>query len=508
MSDLNIKDAVKIPEGLNNAVLKGIERGRQEKQYNRDKKRIHGLRRTAIAAGLALGVTMTAGVVNPELVSAIPGLGQVFESFNTTLFGEPTDKYEESAQVIGEVKNHRGVSVMLDEVILDENTLMMTLTVESDFLRGYEGLNEGDFFYLNSYIFIDGEEPRSMSERVRILDDNKGAVVLSANIAEMNIKDKADIKLKVRGISRGHKDKNVKIDFALKADKMPGGNRIVLKDVLQVGNNTIESAELVTSKLTNTLMLKGKAEIEQGSTDYQEAVFFDTEYVVKDNNGKYFRTEKTGHLSADGEMFVKLEIKGDLSNSESIQVMPKVNDDTISEMVDGIYLDILQCTGAKDSQYSKEIISRAATEAELKAGYALDKVSYYVNIDEGKDFNTLEELIGTLIPVNSTENVIIENIEAGENGTKVTFKIEGSYDYRNLSQMTIFDENMKDISRREGQSGAAVENESEGIYSMTVDKINPNGKYKIAIPMMPEFSEEAPEWEINIDLKKGKIELQ
>ncbi|MEG2018080.1 MAG: hypothetical protein RR128_06420, partial [Clostridium sp.] len=139
--------------------------------------------------------------------------------------------------------------------------------------------------------------------------------------------------------------------------------------------------------------------------------------------------------------------------------------------------------------------------AELKAGYALDKVSYLINVEENKEFNTLQELIGTSIPVNSTENVLIQNIEAGEKGTKVTFKIEGSYDYRSLTQMVIFDENMKDVSRREGQSVAAIENEQDGIYSMTLDKINPAGKYKIAIPRIPEHSEEAPEWMINIELK-------
>ncbi len=502
MSDLNIKDTVKIPEGLDNAVLKGIERGRQDKQYEKDKRRIYGFRRVAIAAGLALGVTMTAGVISPEIVSAIPGLGQVFESFNTSLFGEPTDRFKEAAQVIGEAKESNGVSVMLDEVILDENMLMMTLIVESDFLRGYEGLNEGDFFYLNGYMFIEGEEPMSMSEKVRIIDDNRGAVVLSANIAEMNIKDKSDIKLKIRGISRGYKDKNVNIDFALKADKMPGGNRIILKDVLQVEDNFIESAELVTSKLANTLLLKGKtAPVKEGSKDYSETVFFDTEYVVRDNNGKYFRTEKTGNLSYEGDMFIKLEIKGDLSNSESIQVMPKVNDNTITEHIDGVSLELLQCTGNDAEEQNPEIISRPASEAELKAGYALEKVSYYVNMDEPKVFNTVEELIGMSIPVNSTENVLIKNIEVGEKGTKVTFGIEGNYDYRNLNQMVIFDESMKDVSRREGQSLAAVENEQEGIYSMTVDKISANGKYKIAIPRMTENSEEAPEWKINIDLK-------
>lgn len=269
MSDLNIKDTVKIPEGLDNAVLKGIERGRQDKQYEKDKRRIYGFRRVAIAAGLAFGVTMTAGVISPEIVSAIPGLGQVFESFNTSLFGEPTDRFKEATQVIGEAKESNGVSVMLDEVILDENMLVMTLIVESDFLRGYEDLNEGDFFYLNGYMFIEGEEPMSMSERVRIIDDNRGAVVLSANIAEMNIKDKSDIKLKIRGISRGYKDKNVNIDFALKVNKISGGNRVILKDVLQVGDNSIESAELVTSKLANTLLLKGKtAPVKEGSKDY------------------------------------------------------------------------------------------------------------------------------------------------------------------------------------------------------------------------------------------------
>ena len=49
--DENIKELIKIPEGLDNAILKGFEDG---KKKNKGKKRINIIKRSTIAAAIAI----------------------------------------------------------------------------------------------------------------------------------------------------------------------------------------------------------------------------------------------------------------------------------------------------------------------------------------------------------------------------------------------------------------------------------------------------------------------
>ena len=77
--DNNIKDMIKIPKELDNAVLKGFEKGKKEKKKAKQKVIF---KRCAIAAGIIVVGTTMAGVINPELVSAIHIVGDVFEYFN------------------------------------------------------------------------------------------------------------------------------------------------------------------------------------------------------------------------------------------------------------------------------------------------------------------------------------------------------------------------------------------------------------------------------------------
>lgn len=493
MNDKDIKDLIKIPEGLDNAVLKGIERGRNEKKLT---KKNNILRKSVMVAGVALAITVTAGVISPELVSAIPGINKVFESFNTTLFGEPTEKYAEAATYIGESKVSNGTKITLEEIILDETKVMVSLTVESDFLRGYEDKNEGDFFWIDDRILVNGHPPQSVSARVKIIDDNKGAVIIDANISEFNIGETAKVEIPIRGIGRGEKYLEGKWNFNLEVKKIDGSKRIALDEKLEYNGAKIEVKEIITSKLINTLIL-------QGNYNVDNPQFFNNNFMVKDNNDNYFRTgiSKSSKDTQSGDFETEIEIAGDLSNSEYIELMPKDFNSLISENIDGINHELLKCTGSTTSEYEKQLISRPPTEEELKAGYGLDNVYYYLYIDKAREFKTIEELIGTEITVNSTENIIIKDIEITDKSTKVIFESNGMYDCRNFSQLLILDENMNDLSRREGQKSAAIEDEAKGIFSMTLDELDPSKKYKIAIPMMPEFEDKECEWSIRIVLK-------
>lgn len=499
MREEDLKDLIKVSKKLDDAVFKGIERGKKEKKLN--KKRSF-LKRGTMVAGLTLTITGVTAVFNPELVSAIPVVGEVFKSFNSTLFGEPTDKFQGIGVGVGQVVENNGMKVLLDEVILDENVVMMTLVVEGDFLKGFTGKNERDFFSLDIYLMVDNKE-LSYDINVRKLEENKGAVILTANIAELDIKEEANIKLKTRHISRGNKNIEGKWDFNLDVKNQDVGKRIKLNNKIEYKNNTLEAKEIVMTNLTNTLMFKGKVEGIDGKEDKDNALFFYSDYMIRDNNNKYFRIENLGkRIDEDNNFDMTIKINGDLSNSKYIELMPKTIPDFISEGSGGYEGPVLKVTGSKDSKYERIMLSRRPTEEEMKDGYAFDNVIHYVDVDKEKmEFKKLNELIGSSIAVNSKENIIIKDIVNTDQGTKVIFESKGIYNYENLTNLVAFDENMSDIGRREGQSAAAIEDESKGLYSMTLEKLDEDKKYKLAIPIMPEITNEKPEWSMKINLK-------
>ena len=86
MREEDLKGLIKVSKNLDDAVFKGIERGKKEKKLN---KKRNFLKKGTMVAGLTLTITGGIAVFNPELVRAIPVVGEVFKSFNSTLFGEP-----------------------------------------------------------------------------------------------------------------------------------------------------------------------------------------------------------------------------------------------------------------------------------------------------------------------------------------------------------------------------------------------------------------------------------
>ncbi|MGL5244154.1 MAG: hypothetical protein ACRC7R_03085, partial [Sarcina sp.] len=59
----DLKDSIKIPEGLDKAILNGFNKGKNEKQKI---KRISLLKKMALVAGIAMCTTITATTINPN----------------------------------------------------------------------------------------------------------------------------------------------------------------------------------------------------------------------------------------------------------------------------------------------------------------------------------------------------------------------------------------------------------------------------------------------------------
>lgn len=476
MNKKDIIDNIEISDKLDDYILKGIERARQEKKLVRRGSKMGTI--TKVSSILIIGA-LGLGVINPDIVRAIPIIKKAIEGFDSSNFGVPTDKYLKYSQGVELVSENRRATVTLNDVIIDENICMFGFIIESNALKGYEGENSGDFINIDSDITLNGKRIDGIGYRARKIDDRTGAVVISANIAELDLEDNVEVDLKISSI-RGKKEVRGNWDFKIETNKVEGSKRINIGESHDIKGQKLIVDEVVTSPLANTVIFSGIDEVENYTLQ-------STEFKVIDDKGNILRSNIVSSSviknvdNKTGEFFSKLEITGDLSNSKYIELIPYWGLELINKETEGIYVDLLTTTGSGER---KEIlITRKPTKEELNNGYALSNVYYNLNMDKAKEFLSIEELKGYEIQVNNKDKVIIQDIELGQENTKITMKIDGDYNYRNLSQLVIFDEEMNDTAIEEGHIGSVIEDEKEGIYSITLDKIDASKKYKLAVPM-------------------------
>lgn len=480
--DKNFKDIIKIPEELDDAVLKGFEKGRAEKKKDKSSKIF---KKTAVAAGvMVVGVTL-AGVVNTELVSALPLIGDVFEYFDNGTYKQNLGKYEELGKVINTTDEDDGVKVTLNKVIVDDNIFMASLYIESDKLMGYDELRSPqDFVNADFNIKINGKHPSSYGSNVTIVDERTAAIILEVNVDDINLGDEVDIKLGIDYINRGReKIASGNWEFKIKAEKGTDLSAYEVNESLNLKAGDVNIEKLVKSDLTNRLVFSGTTtnSIEFGMT-YKE-------FIVRDNTGKILMVEQnSGSVMNDGKYNFSYDILDDLNNVEYIEVIKAEGGKTVDKYVNNFPRSLLKATSIDETitNRTNEMISRKPTEDELKDGYALETVDYNLDIDRNTAFESIGDLIGNEIAVNSTDKVIIKDIKLKDGYTEVVMKIDGNYDYRLLGSVVLFDEEMNDSCAFEGSVTTLTDIE-EKIVTVKLTEIDDNKKYTIAIPVVTDL---------------------
>lgn len=69
----NLKNEIKIPEGIDLAIKKGIEKGKKDKKFKKHQKTYTKI---VVAAAILVAVT-SIGIVHPDIVKAIPGIQSI-----------------------------------------------------------------------------------------------------------------------------------------------------------------------------------------------------------------------------------------------------------------------------------------------------------------------------------------------------------------------------------------------------------------------------------------------
>lgn len=493
--DNNIKDMIKIPKELDNAILKGFEKGKREKK--KDKRKVI-FKRSTIAAGIIVAGTTMAGMISKELVSAIPIVGDVFEYFNEGVYKQASGKYEELGKDVNITVEDNEVKVTLNKVVIDDNVLVASLFVESDKFSGYdEWRSPQDFLNTDLNVFISGKIPSSCNAKITIVNESTAAIILEADVSNIKLGNKVKIDLDIDNFTRGEKTlAEGNWDFNIKAIKDSESNTYEVNKSLNLTDEEINIEKLVVTPLNNRLTFSGI------TSDYENFRIDENKFIARDNTGKILLLDFTsGSVSNKGEYEYSYNILNDLGNTEYIEVIKVEGNTTIEKEINGSNEYLLKASAIDESNAdrSNEIISREPTKEELSDGYALSSVNYNVDIDRDNAFENIDSLTGKEIAVNNTDKIIVKDIVAYDDYTEVVMKIDGSYNYRLLSSTVLFDEDMNDACVFEG-STTVLNDIEEKIVTVKLTKIDPSKKYTIAIPATTDLVIDENE-KVTIDLK-------
>lgn len=472
--DNNIKEMIKIPKELDNAVLKGFEMGKREKKKEKQKLIF---KRSAIAAGVIAAGTTMAGIINPDIVSAIPIVGDVFEYFNYGVYKQASNKYEELGDDVNITVEDKGVKVTINKVVLDDNILLASLLIESDKFIGYdESRSPQDFLNMDLNVLINGEMPSSCGPKVTIVNESTAAAILEVNVSDIDLGNEVNIDLDINNFTRGRKTlAKGSWDFNIKTIKGSESNIYEVDKSLNLINEEINIEKLVVTPLNNRLIFSGI------TSDYENFRVDENKFIVRDNNGKILLLDLTsGNASNNGEYKYSYNILNDLSNTEYIEIIKASGNNVIGD--ENGYLLKASAIDETNANRINDIISRKPTKEELNDGYALSSVNYNVDIDKSVAFETIDSLIDKEIAINNTDKIIVKEIVPHDDYTEVVMKIDGNYNYRLLSSIVLFDEDMNDSCAFEG-STAIMNDIEEKIVTVKLTKIDPSKKYTIAIPV-------------------------
>ncbi|MDF2881377.1 MAG: hypothetical protein K0R54_1934 [Clostridiaceae bacterium] len=485
----NLKSEIKVPEGIDLAIKRGIERGKKEKKLKKCQKTY----KKAAAAAAILFVIASAGIIRPDMVKAIPGVQSIFNLIGYGNTGESFERFEQFSTSVNKSVEKNGVKITINEITIDDNTLAITSTEEGKNLKENVG-------YMGE-IMLNGKLIRSRSSKDKKVDDNTLTTVTYANISDLGLTDAVNVELNVVwfGDVKGPWDFKFKVS---KSDK-PTNSRVVnLDKTIKIPNSTLKIHNIVISPLGNTLNYSG---IYNKTNESMRNGILD--FIVMNDKGKILET-KSGDSSSNKEKYDgKIEILNDLTDVKSLTVIPIFKQWGIKMLdINNISYPILQTTiNSTNFNLPQETItkSRPVTAKEKSDGYALDNVTHVLNIDKAREFSTIDKLVNQVIKVGTNNDVLIKNIEASENETKFTLKIEGNgaYPYRNIDAAVIMDENYNDIERAENGETAILENADEKIVSIKLPPIDKSKKYKLALPIIDE-PEIQQQYKIKIDLTK------
>lgn len=405
--------------------------------------------------------------------------------------GRNLSAYEKFATSINKSVENNGIKVTIDEIAIDDNSMVITSTIEGEGLQEERG-------YMTPDIVLNGKQVESFSNSDKKVFDKKLVSVITANVSDFTLDNNINVYLNMHSIGNTVGLWEFKFNVS-KMNNVSNSKVINLDKSIKIPNSTLTLDKMTISPLGNTINYSGK--YDNTNEGKRNEIF---SFIVTDENGRILDDRELGGGSSNKKYEGKIEIFDDLSNVNSITVVPVFKEWGIKRQdIDYLGRTMLQTTISDNSTQELITIRRAATKEEKVKGYVPNEVIYLYNIDKERRFTPLSELRDQTIKVSDNNSVTIKNIEATHEYTKLTFKLEGNgaYDYGNINEAVILDEDYKDTERAEDGKIAEMEKQAEKIVSIKLPAVDKNRKYKIAIPMITE-PEVDDRYKIEIDLNK------
>lgn len=452
----NIKDSIKIPKDLDKAILDGFNRGKKEKKRM---KKADFIKKGVMVAGITMGITLTAGIINPDIVKAIPGAERIIELFKGDRVSRSIDEYKDFTTDVKMSKSHRGITVTLEDVVIDDNKFLSTLIVEGDKIVG-------DEIDVEVRPVVNGEPILGGNSFVKRLDENKVAVMTTGNLSNIKLEDNIDLKINIGGVLTWNpefKEINGDWEMSVKVKKQEALKHSFVNNsekTISVEDMNIKTGELIISKLGTTLKLSGN----QGKGKTKEA-FQKIIYMIRDDKGHEFITDMIdSKVNPDtGDFDVSIEILSKFTDSKYLEVIPVMYDGS-SQFKDGENGYILCQLTPSDNNVEEEI---------------LHKGDFNYIIDKARKFVSLKELVGNTIEVNNNTKVTIKNIEDIEDGTKITLETKGSLDNYDINNLMVIDSDFNIHKKSEDSSSVFIDTSNE--ISIIMPKLDGNKKYKAGL---------------------------
>ncbi|MBL4931382.1 DUF4179 domain-containing protein [Clostridium paridis] len=481
MNDIeDLKKSITIPKEIDLAIEQGIVRGKREKLKNNKPRRNEFIIKVA---GIALIFTTIVFIAKPDLAKAITNPSSILKMLSEKRnYGEPMPKFEDFSTSLSKSIEKNGVKVTINEIAIDDNMIAVSSTVEGKGIKNR-------LSYVDWMIKVNGMYPQSCSGDDQAISDDKVVSATYSNIAEMKLPDEVQVELSSGSIDNVVGPWNFKFTIS-KTESKKSSKIIEINKKIDLPESTLNIKNLIISPFGNTINIEGinkttDVQYKKGPGAYRMSEV--KRYIVLDENGNPLMTKSDGASSNDTGYEEKLGILGDISNLKNITIIPIVDEKGIDvKKIDGINTFILQCTINSDDfkNTPQENIDkkRNATDKEKKDGYAYDEVVNSYNMDKSRTFVPIDKLINQRIQVNDSSSVIIKNVEANDKGTKLTFKINGDYNYFNINSAYIIDESFNTTSRAEDGIIGKVEDVNNKIISIVLPPIDKSKKYKIALP--------------------------
>lgn len=437
----------------------------------------------------------------PVVAKAFPNIELAITNFIEDTISEPfKEKLKEKDSANNMVVYDKNTTVTLDNSALDNERFVASMTIESDFLKQYNELDPNYSLYARIEVCI-GDDNNFVGggATIKLIDEDKASLVLNNSLAGKEIGDNVDVQINLKEIyiqSNEWKNDDIKQlegdwKFSYTLKKVDSIKKIEVKDSIEIDGKLITLETLEITPLGNYIRLRA----DEGIKDV-----WAFNYKIIDNNGKSYRSELLdGHTDENGWNNT-YEVYGDLSDVETLSITPFWEDSIIEEKIYGQDTFKMTTNMEKDAQVEDVIVSREVEKRDLEVDtepaskYEGEKISYKLSIDKDRKFYSIDELVGQSIDTGDGTSVSIKDITQNKDATIVTLKVNG--DYRCIGQIVLFDEDMKDYysgiyvthkgkfaSNSHWNNAKDTYYTDTGVATFTIDKLDVNKKYKLAVPL-------------------------